>query len=164
MPGIYNDITSREIAARRKAVPTQQSVDRTVTVTMDLSKALDQLIADGRFGWVYFEVKDLFTATLEAGIQSREIHLIQYNKEIRSADALVEMERQGFRPATLLELLWIGIQHPQLQPQFEIVALDVPSRNVIVVLSREDSSSCNLCTCPRGNYLGEHFRFAAVRK
>jgi hypothetical protein len=40
-----------------------------------------------------------------------------------SQKVLDDMDRQGLRPATLLELLWLGIQHPQLQLEFLIIAL-----------------------------------------
>ncbi len=40
-----------------------------------------------------------------------------------SKDAIDEMDKAGYRPATLAELLALGEFKPKLQKQFEIVAL-----------------------------------------
>ena len=40
-----------------------------------------------------------------------------------SERAVVEMQREGFRPARIEELLALGAQHPELQRSFPIVAL-----------------------------------------
>lgn len=52
-----------------------------------------------------------------------EYDLFRFNRDISSEDAIQEMERDGFRPAMLTELLALGEAQPGLQKQFPIIAL-----------------------------------------
>jgi undecaprenyl-diphosphatase len=49
--------------------------------------------------------------------------LFHFNRDISSEDAIAEMDKDGFRPATLAELLALGEAQPELQKQFPIIAL-----------------------------------------
>lgn len=100
-----------------------QSLDRTVAVTMDLSRTVERMIADGRYNSVNSEIVKLLKSTPGAGIKPLEILLLHYGKDMTSESVLAGMEREGLRPATFLELLWIGIQHSLLQLEFPIIAL-----------------------------------------
>ncbi len=49
--------------------------------------------------------------------------LFHFNRDISSGDAISEMDKTGYRPATLMELLVLGFLFPEMQRQFPIVAL-----------------------------------------
>ncbi len=46
-----------------------------------------------------------------------------FGREIESEDAITEMDKQGYRPATHLEAIAFAKAHPEFQRQFWIVAL-----------------------------------------
>ncbi len=100
-----------------------QLTDRTISLTINLNKTVAQLIADGRYTWINIDIPKLFKLEPTTGTLTQEILLLRYNKNMSSQAVTTDMERQGLRPATFLELLWIGIQHPLLQLEFPIVAL-----------------------------------------
>ena len=100
-----------------------QLVERTIPVTMDLSKTVAQLIGLGKYDWVNPEFVNTFQADPGTGKLSSNIELLYYGRSKDSEDVLADMAHHGLRAATFLELLWIGIRYPQLQLGFPIVAL-----------------------------------------
>lgn len=53
-----------------------------------------------------------------------ELVLVHFNKpEVGSSEVLAEMKLSNLRPATLPELLAVGTTYPELQRQFQIIAL-----------------------------------------
>lgn len=144
-----------------------QFLDRTVSVTMDLTRTMAQLIADGKYNWVNPDIAKHFSIQPNEGSRPTELHLLWYNKVMTSDQVLADMDRQGLRPATFLELLWLGIQHPLLQPDFPIIAL-----GTVVRVDGHRIVAC-LCRSVRGRCLrlyrfvfkwNECCRFAALRK
>ncbi len=53
----------------------------------------------------------------------RDFFVKHFNRGIESEDAIVEMDKQGYRPATHLEAIAFAKAHPEFQRQFWIVAL-----------------------------------------
>lgn len=151
-------------------VPVQavlQYLDRTISITMDLSKTMAQLIADGKYDWVNESIQKHFSVQVQEGSRTTEVHLLHYKKDMSTDAVLADMDRQGLRPMTFLELLWIGIRYPELQRDFPIVAL-----GTVQQVSGDRSVAC-LCRYGSGRGLdlswvgvvwGEDFRFGAVRK
>jgi hypothetical protein len=145
-----------------------QPVDHTVSITMDLSKSMAQLLVDGKYDWVDGDIAKHFSVEPEKGRVIRDIHLLHYNKLMLTDAILADMERQGLRPLTFLELFWIGIQYPSLQRDFHVVALgtvrqvslDLPC--VVHLYRSRCGRSLNLHWIY--DYWNEDCRFGAVRK
>jgi hypothetical protein len=92
-------------------------------VTVDYSKSLAEMIKAGHYGWVNDAiVADHFPVQGE-GQNEVEVALFHFNRNISSDDAIAEMEKAGYRPARIEELLALGASQPELQKEFPIVAL-----------------------------------------
>ena len=58
-----------------------------------------------------------------------EVTLFHFGREIKSEAAISEMDKDGYRPATIKELLALGASYPELQKHFPVVALGSVWRN-----------------------------------
>lgn len=109
-------------AVKNDAMKTLQCVDQSMPVTIDPTLSTEQLIAIG--GFYDNDSRDImhrFHNVTDPCDRSVMVHLLHYNIPMDSASVLFDMERQGLRPATFLELVWIGIQYSTLK--YQIVAL-----------------------------------------
>jgi hypothetical protein len=84
---------------------------------------LTDRIARGRYDWVNSDITEEHFPTSVPADYDVEYKLFHFNHTISSDDAIKEMEKEGFRPGTLVELLALGETNPELQKQFPIVAL-----------------------------------------
>ena len=55
--------------------------------------------------------------------------LFHFNRSISSDDAIAEMDKAGYRPCLIEDLLSLGVAYKKLQKQFPIVALGSVWRN-----------------------------------
>lgn len=101
--------------------------------------------------------------------ETEEMILKQFDRNISSEDAIAEMEKEGYRPATHLELYAFAKANPELQRQFWIIALgssalrgDYP----FVAMLCGDFSRRILDDCwfDRGWVAGERFLFVKKKR
>jgi len=72
--------------------------------------------------WIWDELeKNMPYTTPEA--KTLDVMILNFNKDIRSDDALLEMDKLGVRPLTYEELIQYGIAHPSHQEQKILVGL-----------------------------------------
>lgn len=139
-----------------------------VTVNYDLS--VEELVEDGE----YDVIDDGFCSdnfwNLEKGKAKVDIYLVTFDVPIKSKKAIKEMKAQGFRPATLKELLSLGVDHPKLQLGRSIIALGSTTKEPgpyselnVPCLSKEDKERSIDLVSWRGPWR-PGVRFAAVRK
>ena len=93
------------------------------TVTVDYSASVEQMIKAGKFDWFNDDVTSRHFPSNEKGVAEVLVYLVNFNRDISSEDAVKELDRQGLRPATLRELLALGVAQPDLQRNNPIVAL-----------------------------------------
>lgn len=140
-----------------------------VTVCVDYTRTLAQLITDGNYDWVNRHITDEnFPSPIGQGAVRVDLILLEYPASMTSRQVLADMDREGLRPATVWELLSLGVQRKEL-PENEtiivalgmVVEVDGPRR--VAYLGRSD----------RARYLrldwfdsdwGGGCRCAAVRK
>lgn len=97
-----------------------------IKLTVDYTKIVEQAIADGKYDWKNSDITTKnFPVSPEMIGKKSDISakLFYFNRDISSDDAISEMDKAGYRPATLMELLTLGVLFPELQRQFPIVAL-----------------------------------------
>lgn len=97
-----------------------------ILLTVDYTKTVEQAIADGNYDWKNNDVTTKnFPISPEMIGKKVEVatKLFHFNRDISSDDAISEMDKDGYRPVTLIELLVLGFLFPELQRQFPIVAL-----------------------------------------
>lgn len=119
-------ITSAEFEtflAQNRPAPSVYVTDTfRVKVTCDLKTA----IAAGMYGWredseVPLTKRNILSTECRAGVVN--VTLLHFGKWVYDAEILTEIEKAGFRPANLWELLALGVTQPGVQRNREIVAL-----------------------------------------
>ena len=83
--------------------------------------SINDLVKQGNYGWSNSDIND-------GNFQADEMHqseviLKHFDKDMSTEAVLKALDADGLRPATMSELLELGIRYPELQKQFPIVAL-----------------------------------------
>ncbi len=92
-------------------------------LTVDYSQSLEGMIKAGKYDWVNSNITRDNFPTNHHGMQTIEVELIHFGKELTTQEIEVELENQSLRPATLKELLAFGAKYPDKQREYSIVAL-----------------------------------------
>lgn len=92
---------------------------------VDYTMSLSDMIKVGQYNWVNSDVseKNFPRNSATNGQVTTKAELLHFGRDISSDDALAEMGKLRFRPATLEELLAFGAKYPEVQREFPIVAL-----------------------------------------
>ena len=117
----------RDKDVRRKVVEilvaSVQALRQKFTFTVDYSRSLAEMIAAGRYDWTNSDINAANFPIKGEGSVETEGELFHFNRNIGFDEAIREMDKDGYRPATIEELLAFGAKHPELQRQFPIIAL-----------------------------------------
>ena len=98
----------------------------TIVLTVNYSQNVEKMIANGNYNWQNSDITEKhFPLPAELIGKKVEISTKLYHcsKNISSKNAIAEMDKDGYRPATLAELLVLGETKPELQRQAPIIAL-----------------------------------------
>ena len=138
------------------------SVSGEITLTINYSRTLQEMIDAGNYDWVdnYFTEKgSLLLDSIGSSEASVSVKIFKLKGFIFSEDAVAEMLKDGFRPATLAELLALGEAYPEIQKENPIIALY--SVYFVPVLFSDNDRSLGIT----GHGLwGSGYRFLGVRK
>ncbi len=137
-----------------------------VIVNRDLSRA--ESIEAGKYDWVNSDITQEHFPVKGSGKQNVNIVLFHFNRTITSDEVIAEMEKAGYRPADIDELLGLGVVNPDLQKEFPIVGLGSvwrgPGGSRRVPYLGWGGVERDLDLHWFGNGWGARCRFAAVRK
>jgi hypothetical protein len=86
-------------------------------------RTIEKLVKDGKYDWSNSNINDENFPLKSEKVQTLDVALFHFDEEIESAEAIARMEKEGYVPATVEHLLSLGIQYPDLQREFLIVAL-----------------------------------------
>lgn len=130
--------------------------------------SLSERIEKGKYDWTNSDInKKNFPETVPADYDA-EYKLFHFNRNISSEGAIKEMEKEGYRPGNINELLTLGETKPELQREFPIVEIgsvwqdSFGSRNVAVLDCRGGRRMLDLSWFG-GVWVGD-YRFLGVRK
>ena len=96
---------------------------QTFKVLVDYTKTLKEMIRVGQYDWINDDITSNHFPVTGTGQKEVEITLFHFNRTISSDDAITEMKKAGYRPASVEELLALGAAEKELQKQFPINAL-----------------------------------------
>jgi hypothetical protein len=91
-------------------------------------RSLEEMIKAGKFDWKDDDINSInFPNPKEKELLNQVIKLkakvFDFKKDISSEDVLKELDKEGYRPATVTELLALAEIDPDLQRQFVIFSL-----------------------------------------
>lgn len=105
----------------KKAKPTEE-----IVLGVDYNQSVEQMISAGKYDLIDDAVNEE-NFPLPVGLLGQKktvsTRLIHYDQGKESSEIISDMEQARQRPANLAELLALGIEQPELQRQFPIVAL-----------------------------------------
>jgi len=137
-------------------------------VTVDYDRRLERMIEDGKYDWNNSDINAKNFPIEGKGTAEVDIELVHFNRVMESDDVLKELDKMGFRPATLPELLAFGAKYLDKQREFPIVALGSAWRCLfgyrgVAYLGRGGSGRYLYLRWLEGWWYA-YCRFAAVRK
>ena len=98
-------------------------VEAIYDIVVDYNRSLNAMIKAGKYDWVRDDINTKHFPLKGKGKHELKAVLLHFNRYIEFDDAIAEMDRQGYRPGNIEELLALGEQYPDLQKRFPIVAL-----------------------------------------
>lgn len=138
------------------------------SVVVDYNLSLADMIKAGEYDWINDDITSEHFPIQGEGKQELEIILLHFDRYVSSDEANKEIDKAGYRSATLPELLALGASQPELQRQFPIIALGSVWQDrhgacfVPCLLSDGAERSLRLGWLDNAWYPG--YRFAIVRK
>jgi hypothetical protein len=140
----------------------------TFTVTVDETVSVEDTVKTGKFDWSNDNITSKNFPKITDGQKSdREVTIFHFNKTVYSESVIAEMDKAGYRPANIWDLIGLAIKEPDLQRKFPIVAFGSVcglGGDRRVPFLYEFSSECSLNLDYFGNGWGGNVRFLAVRK
>jgi len=95
----------------------------TFSITVDYDRGICSAIGEGAYDCV-LNFESLTDHTTEkSGKDKIEVKLLCFRGLLTTEKILSKIDKKGYRPAEVFELLAFGAQHPELQRKFTIVAL-----------------------------------------
>jgi len=147
---------------------TISTITHTFTVLVDETKTVEELVKEGDYDWSNGNVTSKnFPQPLNQKQEDREVVLFHFGKQMTSEQVVAEMDKVGYRPGTVHEILGLGIARPDLQREFPIIALGSTcvldgNRPVAYLYRYADKRYLRLYWFDRDWY--GYCRFAGVRK
>lgn len=135
-------------------------------VCVDYGKSLQEMVQEGQYNCAQSIITQGIFSVQGEGRKKVKIRLFSFNRSIHSDEVIAEMEKAGFRPARIEELLALGAQRPALQKKFPIACLgSVYDEHSVPVLDWSEAGQWRFMgLCWDGHGWEERWRFAAVRR
>ncbi|OGD67124.1 hypothetical protein A2442_01870 [Candidatus Campbellbacteria bacterium RIFOXYC2_FULL_35_25] len=166
--GGMNAVTAILQGAMKEAVTVVSYITHTFTILVDETKTVEELVVEGNYDWSDSNVTSKnFPRSEEGTKDKKEVALFHFNKTMTSEDVIAEMKKDGYRPATIFELLALGVTQPELQRGFPIIALGSDctfdgSRHVAYLY--ESAGGRNLHLLWLDNDWNDYCRFVGLRR
>lgn len=146
----------------------KKAADGLFRLLVNYDLKVETMVKEGRYDWKNDDINDKNFPSKRTGQKEIELKLFHFNKAMASEDVIKEMDKQGYRPAELPELLALGAKHPDEQKKYPIIALgsvwqDWDGGRYVAYL-RLGGSERKLGLGCYGIDWGEGCRFAAVSK
>lgn len=165
-----DDFQKHLIGSIREFFIANQLGSETYHLSIDYRQSLADMIASGHYDWKNDDINKKNFPVEGSEVVEVDALLIHLNRSINPDNTLKELDRMGYRPATLPELLAFGRQHPELQRQFPIIALGSVWQSpdgvcrVACLDGRDGGRDLRLFWFGTGLGWVGHCRFLAVRK
>lgn len=91
--------------------------------TIDFGKSLEEMIAAGKYDWRNNEITAARFPITGGGTVMVDGKLFHFNRNTTTDEVERELDKAGYRAATIAELLAFGASFPEVQRQFPVIAL-----------------------------------------
>jgi hypothetical protein len=97
--------------------------DNTYPLSVDYGRSVENGVKAGCYDVVNSDITSRNFTTNRKGTAEVAVELVHFNRYVSTNEALRELNRMGYRPAELHELLAFGEKYPEVQREFPVVAL-----------------------------------------
>jgi len=105
--------------------------------------SLKDMIAAGRYDWVNSDITEKRFPMPKDFVLGAEPKVFHFDRDISSEKAIALMDADGYRPATIFDLLDYGAKNPEEQRKYPILALGsvalIYGDRCVAFLHRDDS-------------------------
>ena len=112
---------AKKIEATTKTVA--EKVSSLFHITVNYGLSLKEMIAAGGYDWKNDDITEARFPVPTGSPVELDTELIHFDYDISSENVVAELDKKGYRPATIHELLAFGAKYPNKQREFPIVAL-----------------------------------------
>src|SRR3989344_3188999 len=119
---IENQESLRKVP-REALTPDGKPAGNTYPLVVNYGISVEDAVEAGRYDWTNSDITSRNFPTERNGTAEVAVELIHFNRHVSTDEALRELDRMGYRPAELHELLAFGEKHPEVQREFPVVAL-----------------------------------------
>jgi hypothetical protein len=96
----------------------------TFTVTVGETVSVEDAVKAGKFDWSNDNITSKNFSKLTDGQKSdKEVFLFHFNKTMSSEEVIAKMDKAGYRPGNIWDLIGLAVKEPDLQRKFPIIAL-----------------------------------------
>jgi len=92
-------------------------------LSVDYGRSVEDAVKAGRYNWSNSNITSSNFTTKRKGAAEIVIEAVHFNREISTDEAIRELDKMGYRPVELHELLTLGEKYPDVQLQFLVVGL-----------------------------------------
>ena len=144
-------------------------ITHTFTVMSDEAHPVEDTVIIGKFDVNNNDINsENFPLAKDGKWTRKEISIFHFGKTMSSEEVIAEMDKEGYKPATIWDLLGLAIRKPDLQRKFSIVALGSVCKDCVgdrdVPCLYEDSGDRRLSLRHFHGDWVDDYRFAGVRK
>ena len=107
----------------------QANINGDPRIFVDYTRPFSDMISDGRFDWTNSDITAKNFSITNRPNGEVEMKLFHFNRIITPDQAIQEMDKEGYRPAELPELLAYAKANPDEQRKYPIVGLGSVWRN-----------------------------------
>lgn len=144
--------------------------ERIYPIFVNYDQSIEELVRLGKYVFSDNRIDTKHFPTNRVGKAEMEIKLIHFNRSILSKDAIEKMDKKGYRPAELHELLAFGEKYSDVQHKFSIIALGSVwqdsdgDRYFACLYKNKGDLGCHLLLSTVTHGWLKNCHFAAVRK
>ena len=111
---------------RETLVPSSTPITATTYhLTVNYERSVEDMVRAGRYNHINSDITSKHFPTKRKGVAEVEVELIHFNWGVCvwTDETLRELDRMGYRPAELHELLAFGEKYPEIQLKFPVAAI-----------------------------------------
>lgn len=130
--GLFSDLLDANVDsvdrdAFRQAIGLKPLGIRATITSYPMSINYDRSVKDGikagKYDWENDDITSKNFPSQETSTKEVAVELFHFGKDMSTDEVLAELDKQGFRAATLKEILALGEKQPDLQKDFPIIGL-----------------------------------------
>ena len=129
----------------------ERDLDNPASITIDYSQTIEQVMDSNKGLWSFdssiITENSHWPAEKTGKKEILSAQLLRFPDDIRTKDAMTAIDRAGYRPGTLAELIALGIQYPELREK-AVAAIGSDANVSYVPCWKYDGQQCVLKMIP----------------